>query len=134
MATQNTPSFEQCNCRDSECFCCRWDLPHWTHGFQIRLHLFSVRASLTSVFCFILIDIKLSRIEILGTEISLVSCCLQQWEMRNQIATGKQSCLLIMIELELRILFVQSMIFGVTSIKLWNSPILFICFSTAAYI
>lgn len=37
--------------------------------------------------------------------------------MRNQIATGKLSCLLIMIELESRILFVLSMIFGASNSK-----------------
>lgn len=33
---------------------------------------------------------------------------IQQWEMRRQIVTGKQSYLQTMTELELRILFVQS--------------------------
>lgn len=35
--------------------------------------------------------------------------CTQRWEMKSQIVTGKQSCHQIMIELALKILFVQSM-------------------------
>lgn len=48
------------------------------------------------------------KIEKLPTEFDFIFS-MQQWEMRRQIVTGKQSYHQIMTELELRILFVQSM-------------------------